>query len=119
MIEVYKMTHELYDLDIKPIIELKHQAGRATRGHPLKLSHRRAKTSTRHKSYSFRVVRNWNNLAPSVVSAPTLNTFKNRLDKTWEMLKYDFSDLLMNKDNIGTILSGQTGHIINNNDLDQ
>ena len=76
MIEVYKMTHELYDQEIKHITEQKHQAGRATRGHPLKLTHRRAKTSIRHKSYPFRVVRNWNNLALSVVSGASLNRSK-------------------------------------------
>jgi len=33
--------------------------------------------------FSYRVVTLWNNLPSEVVSAPSLNTFKERLDKYW------------------------------------
>ena len=44
----------------------------------------------RHDFFSLRVVDFWNSLPESVVSAPSLNLFKNRLDKCWE--EYKFSE---------------------------
>ena len=57
--------------------------------HPIK-----PKDGTRgiHKnSFYCRVVDRWNTLPSSVVEAPTMNTFKNRLDQHWKELplKYD------------------------------
>ena len=34
--------------------------------------------------FSFRVVNLWNNLPSDVVSAPSVNAFKERLDKHWK-----------------------------------
>ena len=41
----------------------------------------------RHECFSLRVVDLWNSLPESVVSAPSLNSFKNRLDKFWKEYK--------------------------------
>ena len=40
------------------------------------------------KTLSIRVIIPWNSLPEEVVSAPTLNTFKNRLDKQWEQQEF-------------------------------
>ena len=44
----------------------------------------------RHDFLSLRVVDLWNSLPESVVSAPSLNSFKNHLDKFWK--EYKFSE---------------------------
>ena len=38
----------------------------------------------RMKSLSQRTIYDWNNLPANVVDAPSLNTFKNRLDEHWK-----------------------------------
>ena len=41
-------------------------------------------------SFANRVVGLWNSLPEEVVSACSVNAFKNRLDKHWEKIAYDF-----------------------------
>jgi len=53
------------------------------RGHDYKLTKRHCRTHARLSFFSFRVVSAWNSLPSDVVSAPSLNTFKGRLDKYW------------------------------------
>lgn len=53
------------------------------RGHPYKLVKRCCNTSVRQHFFSFRVVNGWNILPEDVVTAPTLNCFKSRIDKVW------------------------------------
>jgi hypothetical protein len=83
MIECYKMTHENYD--IEPL--LKQDKDTSRRGHSLKLSMSGSTKEVRHNYFSIRVVSKWNSLPDSVVSAPSLNAFKNRLDKHWDKYK--------------------------------
>jgi len=52
------------------------------RGHSLKLFLPRCSTTAR-RTFSARVVSHWNSLLHHVVEAPSLNAFKNRLDKYW------------------------------------
>ena len=54
-----------------------------TRGHPYKLMKVYCRTETRHTFFSLRVVDNQNGLPERVVTAPSLNIFKIRLDKVW------------------------------------
>jgi len=54
----------------------------ALRGHDYnKLLKRHCRSHARLTFFSYRVVTLWNNLPSDVVSAPSLNTFKGRLDK--------------------------------------
>ena len=55
----------------------------STRGHSKKLSKPQVRTTQRLNSFSRRVISDWNQLPEEVVSAPSLNAFKNRLDKHW------------------------------------
>ena len=60
MIEVYKLLHGKYDMFLE-----------------------RACTNVRKESFSLRVTRSWNDLPEVVVTAPSVNSFKNRLDRHW------------------------------------
>ena len=54
----------------------------------MKLSKTRCNKSVRQHFFSNRVVSTWNTLPELVVTAPTMNTFKNRLDKSWKEHKF-------------------------------
>ena len=100
MIEVYKLTHDLYDSNVSNIL-LKEQdaipdsAGR-TRGHSQKLYKRKHRLEVRKHNFSFRVVDPWNSLPEKVISAPSLASFERKLDKFWidQKVKYDFKKCL-------------------------
>ena len=89
MIECYKFTHDLYKSS--PPFDMDHDHSR--RGHSLKFKKRRVKTSVRQHFFSERVVNHWNQLPEEVVTSPTLNTFKNRLDKHWQCYYYSLESL--------------------------
>ena len=55
----------------------------STRGHELKLDKPRARLDLRKFGFSHRVVDPWNRLPSSVVSAASLQLFKERLDGVW------------------------------------
>ena len=52
-----------------------------TRGHSLKVEKGRSRLDPRKYSFSQRVVNYWNILPQSVIDAPSINAFKNRVDK--------------------------------------
>ncbi|KAK6178413.1 hypothetical protein SNE40_013205 [Patella caerulea] len=79
VIEAYKYTHGLYKTD--QIFEL--DTDKTRRGHSYKLKKRHCKTATRSNFFSYRVVNEWNSLPEDVVSAPSLNAFKSRIDRLW------------------------------------
>jgi hypothetical protein len=56
-----------------------------TRGHRYKIVKIRSRVDVRGKFFSQRVVNSWNRLPESVVEAQTVNMFKSRLDRYWEM----------------------------------
>ena len=63
-----------------------------TRGHPRKLQKGKFKTEIRKHYFSQRIVNLWNSLPEPVVMAPSINTFKNRLDKHWKNMKFLYDD---------------------------
>ena len=80
MIEVYKFTHEMYDVS-SPLIK---EGDTRNRGHMYKLRKCRVNTGLRQHFFSNRVTDIWNGLPIHVVNAPSLNSFKNRLDYHWK-----------------------------------
>ena len=80
MIELYKIMHGFYNSDACPKLELNLYK---TRGHSYKLFKRSCTTNTRMHYFSFRVVDKWNSLPNEIVNAPSINSFKTRLDKHW------------------------------------
>ncbi len=81
LITAFKMFKVLLDID--PNLVFFPPARRALRGHPFNVlqgaSHRRRRGS----ACSVRVVKYWNKLLASVVTAPSVNVFKKRLEKVW------------------------------------
>ena len=78
LIQVYKIFNKIDDVDLDPIIQL-NQNGLRNNG--LKIKNAAFKTSLRQHSFSRRIPEKWNQLPPHVVGAPSLTSFKSRLDK--------------------------------------
>ena len=81
MIEVFKIINGIYDEST--VVELPRSSCNQTRGNSCKLSCSHVKYDLRKYSFANRVVGVWNSLHDDVVSAPSMNSFKNRLDKFW------------------------------------
>ena len=83
MIEVYKYMNGIYKTE-KPKLE------KATtvhlRGHSMKLKKQSCKKDVRKNYFTIRVNDTWNGLPEDVVTAPSINAFKNRLDHFWKDL---------------------------------
>jgi hypothetical protein len=80
MVEVYKILHQLYDINPEEFFK---RSENNTRGHSLKLLVPTISTNIRRNGFSFRTVSTWNSLPEETVQVPSLNAFKNRLDKLW------------------------------------
>ena len=84
MIETYKIVHGIYDKEASPRLELRKDRNGGRRGHSLTLFQKRSRLEIRRNSFTNRVVKIWNSLTEEIVTAPNINTFKNRLDKHWK-----------------------------------
>ena len=85
MIEAYKFTHSIYKTEQEP---LQRETNTNARGHSYKLKKERCNTRTRANFFRHRITNRWNNLCDDVVTAPSLNSFKSRLDHQWCAYKY-------------------------------
>ena len=83
MLETFKHLNGQYNS--APILHLDSRTrGTTTRGHQLKLEKGRSRLDVRKHFFTQRVVNLWNALPVNLVSAPTVNAFKNRLDTLWK-----------------------------------
>ena len=87
-IQVYKIIHGIDKIETEKFFTMSSYT--QTRGHSLKLFKKRARLNVRKNCFSNRVVDGWNALPESVVTAPSLNTFKSRLNKHWRNQPYKF-----------------------------
>ena len=87
MITMYNITHGHVGLDKGNFFGEPHNA--RTRGHPLKVAKPQASSRMRANHFSCRVVNDWNGLPADVVCAPSVNSFKERLDKHWTDKMYE------------------------------
>ena len=85
-IEVYKYLRCVYKVDSSSLLPLTTET--RTRGHGFKLLKRHCRSQLRSNFFSMRVVNLWNSLPDEVVTAPSLNAFKNRIDTTWKHMRY-------------------------------
>ena len=82
LIETYKIVTRKERIETKNFFTF-HAGKYNTRGHCCKLETRRSRLELRRNFFSQRVVAPWNKLPESVVTAESVNAFKNRLDKEW------------------------------------
>jgi hypothetical protein len=89
LIETYKYTHDLYKIEAD-LFTLDRES--KTRGHAFKLKKPRCNTTLRQNFFAQRVIERWNHLPSSIVEAPTLNAFKNRLDAHMHSYTYSLAE---------------------------
>ena len=89
MIEVYKIIQGHYDPEASTIIKLMNDTVQrfSTRTNSRKVIYNRANTNIRQNSFSIRIANYWNKLPENIVNAPSINSFKNRLDKRRTVLR--------------------------------
>jgi ribonuclease P/MRP protein subunit RPP40 len=85
MIECFKYVSGVYEVS-SAFLEM--ETNKTTRGHSKKLKKKTATKACRSNFFSRRITNAWNSLPEEVVSAPTLNTFKTRLDKAWKQYQF-------------------------------
>ena len=87
MIETYKLLHDKYYGEYSQLIKIACesylQRGDEGGGHSFQLCQEGSKLNLRRQSFPVRITKVWNELPNSVVTAPNVNTFKNRLDRHW------------------------------------
>ena len=83
MIDTYKYVNGIYKTTSP---RLEPYSGPELRGHSKKLAKNQVRLNLRGSFFAERVVSTWNSLPDSVVTAPSTNAFKNRLDKYWATL---------------------------------
>jgi hypothetical protein len=88
LIQVYKYCHGMISPKPRSLTILR----TATRGHSLKLEKKRCRTTRRLRSFPHRVIDTWNSLPEEVISAPSVNAFKQRVDKQLHHLQFLFAD---------------------------
>jgi len=81
MIETFKILTGKYDM--RATQTMLRASSSLTRGHNSRLNKFRVKYDLRKYYFTSRVVNVWNSLSSFVVSADSVNCFKNRLDKCW------------------------------------
>ena len=85
MIELFKIVNGKYDSACIPHFEFMELSDNLirTRGNKFKLVQHHCYYDLGKYNFTNRVIPIWNSLSNFVVSAETINTFKNRLDKFW------------------------------------
>ena len=90
MITTYKLAHKMFDsLASKDILCFETNQRYHLRRHCLTIKKSTFNKDVRKNSFRNRVANQWNALPESIVTAPSINAFKNRLDKIWCVEMYD------------------------------
>jgi len=90
MIEVYKILTGKYDPTLPSILH--RNINSTSRGTPLKLCTYRPKYDLCKYNFTVRVISLWNSLPTHVITAVSVDSFKNRLEKFWanEEARFDY-----------------------------
>ena len=81
MIYAYKIFTGVVDIDKADFFET---SSSSTRGHQYKIKKKKATKTSRINTFSNRIIDDWNSLPSNVVSAVSVNSFKERLDDHWK-----------------------------------
>lgn len=89
IIETYKFVHGIYD----KTISLNFAPHSVTRGSTLRLNIEHVGHDLRKYSFCHRIAGVWNSLPQHVVTAPSVDSFKHRLDQFWlhQPVMYDWT----------------------------
>ena len=90
VIQVYKIMNGLDKVDRQKLFPLANERSQQLRGNIHKIMKTRSRTELRRSVFSQRVVDSWNSLPDDVVTAPSLNAFKSRLNKHWASVDIKF-----------------------------
>ena len=82
MIQCYKITKGLVRIEAKDLFTP--IPSTSTRGHNHRFLRHKSHKASRSRSFSQRTIRSWNSLPQDVISAPSVDAFKNRLDIAWK-----------------------------------
>ena len=88
LIQVYKYLHNINKCP-EGMFNLVENS--ITRGHSLKLKKSKFRLNPRGHFFTQRIINLWNELEEETVSAPSINAFKNRLDKEWEEKEWKYN----------------------------
>ena len=90
LIETFKILKNFLNVDSSNFFTL--SSTTFTRGHDFKLFKSRSKLLVRSNFFTNRIINQWNSLPPSVINAPSISVFKNRLDQYWTQLRYGHNE---------------------------
>ena len=86
LIETFKILHNFANVDLGAAFTF--NTGQPIRGHPFKLMKSRCNLEFRKHFFTNRVINQWNSLPSDVVCAPSVNSFKSKLDNYWNLIRY-------------------------------
>ena len=78
LIKIWRAFHPVIDVGLRTLLDT--QAHSATRSNGYKLAVPRCRLELRRRFWSVRCVQRWNSLPAEVVGAPSVESFKRRLD---------------------------------------
>ena len=81
LIQIFKLLNRMDIVDNKDLLMRGEIVGRSTRGHSMKLRKGRCLQDVKKHSFPQRCVEMWNELSEEVISAKSVHSFKERLDK--------------------------------------
>lgn len=96
MIQTYKIINGYYEYESCPKFEMRGErvaSNRLNRGHSKQVFIQRSRKEIRANSFTRRVAPIWNGLTEEIVSAESVDKFKELLDKMWENqpMKWDYT----------------------------
>jgi len=87
LIEIFKIIYRISSVSFDTFF--KYNNYRATRGHSLKLTKKRASTDLRHHFFSERVINIWNSLDNRTVTSGSIDIFKGNLERLRQSKEID------------------------------
>ena len=81
MIETFKILNNIDVVNKEELFIM--DVDQRTRGHNMKIKKQHCRRNPRKLSFANRIISPWNNLPQSVVSSPSVNSFKHNLNNHW------------------------------------
>ena len=91
LIDAFKILNDFTNVQIGTAFTL--NTTQFTRGHPFKVVKSRCNLELRRHFFTNCVVNQWNSLPSYVVCAPTVNSFKSKLDNYWNSIRTDMDKI--------------------------